>query len=986
MSYSCRQGPFFAAAAIPLLIVGGLWIHSVFPAVANVSEGGNASGRASQAEFNAQSARKIDSLVTAQLSSRQLAETMPMVKRFEALLDEGDDAAARVEAQRIERSLSKYFKDENYNYAIMLSYLGDMYRYRLRFKDAEGYYKKLATEYKRKGEENSRDYALAINYVAVMCEDQGKYNEAEIHYQHSLKVREDNFGADHPIVANALNNLAGLYQSKGRYADAEQIYQRALKINEKVNDELGVATVLNNLAANYPGIEIPEKEGGPLRRALAIRTRLLGEDHHLTTTSINNLGFWYQSQGDYKEALKRYAQALEIKKRLLGENHPSIATTMGNLAAVHALNGNHEEAERLHLQAWRIDEKILGPDHPDAAPNALNLASFYRKRNDTSKALLWSRKAIKVSVDHAAAEALSQAPAVRASEMSEQTQSHKKRFLDHVAILAAAARNEPETEPALSREAFQVAQWATHSSAGAAVQQMGLRFASNNSSLAMMVRESQDLVAFLRERDAALVQAISKVQGQVDSVLIGTIRRQISDAQRKLSISSMQLEKEFPDFVNLANPKPATVEAVQKRLGDNQALLFFLTGEGESYLFALTGDDFIWRTIPFGTNAISQKVADFRQGLDIEKFKKSIDTGTPVLFNLALANELYQTLVGPAEALVGGSRHLLVVASGALTALPFHLLVTGKPAASTAPAGDQGDAIKPQPYQDAAWLIKSHTVAVLPSVGSLQTLDGSSDKGRANKAMIGFGDPVFDPSERTKALETRRLAMNRAPVNNLAYSGLWQGLDIDRTRLAQSLRSLLDTADELKAVAAALGVDASDLYLEGRANESAVKRARLIDYRIVYFATHGLVAGDVKGMGEPALVLSLPKEPTDFDDGLLTASEVAQLKLNADWVVLSACNTIAGGKPDAEALSGLARAFFYAGARGLLVSHWSVDSAAAVRLTTSMFNMMRSDPGLDRTESIQRAMIAFMQDRSNPWYAYPAYWGPFSLVGRGRGW
>ena len=114
------------------------------------------------------------------------------------------------------------------------------------------------------------------------------------------------------------------------------------------------------------------------------------------------------------------------------------------------------------------------------------------------------------------------------------------------------------------------------------------------------------------------------------------------------------------------------------------------------------------------------------------------------------------------------------------------------------------------------------------------------------------------------------------------------------------------------------------------------ERAALADYSIVYFATHGLVAGDVKGVAEPSLVLSIPKQPSEFDDGLLTSSEVAQLKLNADWVVLSACNTIAGDKPGAEALSGLARAFFYAGARALLVTHWSVDSAAATRLTKAV--------------------------------------------------
>jgi MFS transporter, PPP family, 3-phenylpropionic acid transporter len=140
-----------------------------------------------------------------------------------------------------------------------------------------------------------------------------------------------------------------------------------------------------------------------------------------------------------------------------------------------------------------------------------------------------------------------------------------------------------------------------------------------------------------------------------------------------------------------------------------------------------------------------------------------------------------------------------------------------------------------------------------------------------------------------------------------------QGAGVDRTRLAQALPPLLDTADELKAVASDLGAPVADIHLGTDATETAVKRLPLENYRVVYFATHGLVAGDVKGLGEPSLALTLPTKPSELDDGLLTASEVAQLKLNADWVVLSACNTAAGDKPGAEALSGLARAFFYAG-------------------------------------------------------------------------
>jgi CHAT domain-containing protein len=251
-----------------------------------------------------------------------------------------------------------------------------------------------------------------------------------------------------------------------------------------------------------------------------------------------------------------------------------------------------------------------------------------------------------------------------------------------------------------------------------------------------------------------------------------------------------------------------------------------------------------------------------------------------------------------------------------------------------------------------------------------------SRKEQAKNPLIGFGDPIFNPEEETRPAKQEKVAATRS------YPDFWKGIEIDRSML-RGLPRLPETADELKVVAAKLGAPMSDIHLQRDASEATVKRARLDDFSVLYFATHGLVASDVKGLGEPALALSMPKQPSELDDGLLTASEVAQLKLNADWVVLSACNTAAGDKPGAEALSGLARAFFYAGARALLVSHWAVESKAATTLTTSTFDILKSDPKLGRAEALRRAMPAYMNDTSDPLSAYPALWAPFVVVGEG---
>jgi len=164
-----------------------------------------------------------------------------------------------------------------------------------------------------------------------------------------------------------------------------------------------------------------------------------------------------------------------------------------------------------------------------------------------------------------------------------------------------------------------------------------------------------------------------------------------------------------------------------------------------------------------------------------------------------------------------------------------------------------------------------------------------------------------------------------------------------------------------------------------------VKQAPLDNYRVVYFATYALVAGEVEKFAklnaEPALVLSIPDKPTDEDDGLLRASDVAMLKMNADFAVLSACNTAAGDKPGAEALSGLARAFFYAGARSLIVSNWEVDSDSTVALMTGLFDSLKTNPHLSHAEALRLSMLRMINNPSKREWIQPKYWAPFIVVG-----
>ncbi len=543
--------------------------------------------------------------------------------------------------------------------------------------------------------------------------------------------------------------------------------------------------------------------------------------------------------------------------------------------------------------------------------------------------------------------------------------------------------------------ALNLDQRATQSAAAAAISNLAVRLATGDDRLAQLVRQDQDLAAESEGLDKAIIAAASKPPAQRDAAAEQRMLARLATIASQRAALQKVFASDFPDYAALSNPSPLTTKELQALLTDNEALvLFAAAGDARSYVVAVTRKSFDWKPIPLGGSALARKVATFRRGLDVDmvedqSYLDSINKKRE-LFDLGLANELYKFLLGPVEPLVKDKRHLIVVPFGPLTALPFHLLVTEAPrfAKPTVENSLTADAVAP--YRDADWLIKRQAVSVMPSVASLRALRAFGIKDRAAKPIVGFGNPVFNAAAFAAAERERGATGGRGarkPASRSleigSYTDFWRGAEVDFRQLGRSLPQLPETADELNAVAQQLGAAPGDIHLGSDASVTTVKRSPLADYRIVYFATHGLVAGDVKGVAEPALALTILAQPTALDDGLLIASEVAQLKLNADWVVLSACNTIAGDKPGAEALSGLARAFFYAGARALLVTHWSVASDSATRLTTTAFDNLKADPALGRAEAMRRAMLAYIADASAPRNAYPAVWGPFQIIGEG---
>ncbi len=887
-----------------------------------------------------------------------------------------------------------------------LNNLARLYHAQGRYAEAEPPFKRsLAITEKALGPDHP-EVGTTLNNLAAMYADQGRYAEAEVLNRRALIIREKALGLDHRDVGGSLNNLALLYWLQGRYAESAPLYQRSHAILEKVlgSDHPEVGKSLNNLAVVYKA-QRRYAEAEPLyQRAVSIREKALGPDHPDLGQSINNLALLYVAQSRYDDAEPLLQRSLAIYEKALGLDHPTVGRQLNNLAGLHKYQGRYAEAEPLYQRSLANREKALGPDHPDVGQSLSNLGELYFAQRDWARAADLLRRSTGVAVRRAqrGTTEIDQTLTGKGKSEVEQVNSEFWVFLKATYRLASQERT---AEASLTGEMFQTTQWAQSSEAAQSLAQMAARGARGDPQLAVLVRERQDLVGEWQKRDAVRIHAVSQAPDKRDRAAEVVNVARLATIDVRIAEIDKTLKDKFPDYAALASPAPLSLENVQAELRANEALVLFLdtpewkpTPE-ETFIGVVTKTDMRWVRSDLGTQALTREVAALRCGLDATAWdgdgsqRCAVALGIPhekapapnslLPFDHARAHALYKALLGEVEDLIK-DKQLLVVPSGPLTQLPFQVLVTAPPPDSN--------------HKTTAWLARKHAVTVLPAVSSLKALRRVAKPSAANKPMIGFGNPLLDGpdgryAERAKlARETERCPDSR-PQQVASLRGLRGGVVPVTTRggLADLAHlkmqtPLPETADELCAVARDLGADTGEMRLGARASEREIKAlsasGALAQYRIVHFATHGTLAGQLTGTTEPGLILTPPNEATSEDDGYLSASDIAALKLDADWIILSACNTAAAGATGAEALSGLARAFFYAQARALLVSHWEVYSDATVKLITSAVGAMTSDKSVGRAEALRRAMLALI-DKGEPHEAHPAYWAPFVVVGEG---
>lgn len=516
----------------------------------------------------------------------------------------------------------------------------------------------------------------------------------------------------------------------------------------------------------------------------------------------------------------------------------------------------------------------------------------------------------------------------------------------------AATVEDPAAKAGLFAEGFDAFQMVRTPLADRSAAMASARLSADTPELAGLIRR---LEAAVRDQGAARLrlgqeQSLNAQErsAQVEELLA----KDIASQGRTIAAARQDIARRFPDFGQLAEPKLPTLDTVRARLRDKEGLVAFLIGRDRSFVQLVSRDGVVIAAVPAGATALQSAVLTLRKGLEVQG--ASINE-----FDLEVAHQLYSDLFGGIQKELAGIDRLIVSPAGPLSSLPFGVLVT-RPI-------EGGD------YRKASWLAQAKALTHIPSLTAFVGLRSTRLVGNQAHLMMAIGNPILGPVQSGSG---RRGSM-------AAFTGACLSGGVTPPQLLRSLASLPDTAGEIASVARSLKSSNITIKLGQDANEAALRNENLSDFRILYFATHGLLPGELRCQSEPGLVLTPPVSPaaSHESDGLLDSSEIAKLSISADLVVLSACNTAAAGNNlGGESLSGLAAAFFHAGARSLVVSHWQVPSAATRRLMSGMFGAMGAEPDLPADIALQRAQVDMIRD---PAAAHPFFWAAFVIMGDG---
>lgn len=845
-------------------------------------------------------------------------------------------------------------------------------------------------------------------------------------YNEALEIQERVLGATHANVAFTLYYLSGAHEALGRFSDAEAMLKRSIAVDRIARSPrdfhvglhlMGLGLLLQRqnrldeaLSVFFEASSIL-MEYAPANVAVAVRCMNFAIEITITRKDfVQTERLLEQSRNALANARKRISEfpnlannLLEIDMELeISRSRLEVARKRFPEALQAAEHAVQIAESRFGPEDWNISRAIdasletyfaMGAWDKAASLSDRKIALYRRSLPETSidYVPLWRTLGLARAREGKIKEAL--AAYDRATETAAQANnrdrlgSYKAAFIESAQLHLRAANLWRDSMQQHADAAFIAMQWPHRTAAARAVAQATARSAADPR-IGQLIRQRESMIGKIRNIESRLATELGHIGDQRKEIMIAQLRAESGSMMGKIADFDREIATTLPHYSDFADPMPLSIMEVRKLLAPDEVLIVISTQAPYLIIFAVSQDRMGWHWVN-DAGVVEAKAVKLRCAVAITDPACGTDFNT---FDLKSDHELYRVVFNEhISPVIEGKRHFLIVADGAFAALPFSILVSEPPPENI----DRAAALKA-----ARWLIRDRAVTVLPAVSSLRALRASrSSSDNDRLPFVGFGDPRIGTDGPMQCSEEPPVVVlaARGPTSRrasdidaryLSRSGtIVDGITLADPNEVRKLPRLPDTRCELFWMAKRLGATRAHIYVNGEATEKRIKAMsqshQLARYRVIAFATHGLMSGDI-GVAEPALVLTPPESATPEDDGLLTSGEVASLELDADWIVLSACNTAAGESEQAESLSGLAKAFFYAGARSILVSHWPVYSEAAVAITTRTFDTIVTQPAIGRAEALRQAMISIIDSSQDAQRAHPAYWAPFSFVGPNR--
>jgi CHAT domain-containing protein len=794
---------------------------------------------------------------------------------------------------------------------------------------------------------------------------------AEAAFRAALALQQKALGAEDPNTATATMTLALQLSNEGRYVEASRLFERAEALAPRAADPIAPArllhyrgldaanqgndaaalALLDAAAARYSAAlpqsalhpaPVPAAAGGFPRPGAA----LIANQDFLTDPAAQaallglvevqrNRGLVLRRQGRLAESRAALAAAADLAAAN-GLVQPIVAARLYRSEGVTAAAaGQSDLALRDLALASRAFDRALPQSRP-VAETALLRAGELLRTGQAAAALAACRAAVADlrTLGDGAAPALL-APCLDAYGRAA------------TALPDAAARQTLLAEMAVA------AQLAQSGVTSRQIAQATARLAEN-------ARDPRVAAAIRRREDAAAaLQALyrRRDETQAAGAGIGAAPAQptvseaaLREAQATLADADAALQAASPNFAQLTQ-LVVSADTILTALAPHEALAQIVLGPADGWVLLLHDGRIDAGRVPLDEAAAARLVARLRASIEL--------TDRLPAFDVAAARALYDATLGPVAPALAGITRLVVVPSGALLAVPFEVLLTG-------PAD-------PAHLAAAPFLLRHLTLTHVPAPGNFVSLRRVAGLSRAPRPWFGFGD--FVPLTLTQA------------------QGSFPGSDCgDSARLLASLPPLPGARRELAAARALLGGGADAELLGPAFTVPAVLAAPLKQYRVLHFAAHALLPAELRCQSQPAIVTSAPAGATDATGALLTSADVTGLDLDAELVILSACNSGGGGTDGTgtagESLSGLARAFFYAGARALLVTHWSVNDQVAAYLVANTLARLQADPAGGVAGALRTAQLALLDGAGHDLpaeVAHPFFWAPFAVIGEGGG-